>query len=109
MAVAHRMDLVFGPVGGDTLQRSWGVRKPGGRMRTIAAGSGNATDARVHQAFFIVEPHHEQLTRIAALLEAGTLRPVVDAVLPLTQASAAYTGEGGPRRGRGKLVVAVAA
>ena len=33
---------------------------------------------------------------------------MVDAVLPLTQASAAYTGDVRQRRGRGKLVVAVA-
>jgi NADPH:quinone reductase-like Zn-dependent oxidoreductase len=102
------MDLVFDTVGGDTLQRSWSVLKPGGRMITIAAESENAPDDRVQQGFFIVEPHHEQLTRIADLLEAGTLLPVVDAVLPLTRASAAYTGEVGQRLGRGKLVVAVA-
>ena len=33
------MDVVFDTVGGDTLQRSWGVLKPGGRMITIAADS----------------------------------------------------------------------
>jgi NADPH:quinone reductase-like Zn-dependent oxidoreductase len=39
------------------------------------------------------QPNHEQLIRIGDLLESGVLHPVVDAVLPLTQASAAYTGE----------------
>jgi len=63
----------------------------------------------VKQAFFIVEPNHEQLTRIGDLLKAGDLHPVVDAVLPLTQASAAYTGEVRQRHGCGKLVIAVAA
>jgi NADPH:quinone reductase-like Zn-dependent oxidoreductase len=105
----RNMDVVFDTVGGETLQRSWGVLKPGGRMITIAADSETTTDDRVKQAFFIVEPHHEQLTRIGDLLEAGDLHPVVDAVLPLVQASAAYTGEVRQRRGRGKLVVAVAA
>jgi NADPH:quinone reductase-like Zn-dependent oxidoreductase len=104
-----KMDVVFDTVGGETLQRSWGVLKPGGRMITIAADSETTTDDRVKQAFFIVEPHHEQLTRIGELLEAGDLHPVVDAVLPLVQVSAAYTGEVRQRRGRGKLVVAVAA
>jgi NADPH:quinone reductase-like Zn-dependent oxidoreductase len=103
-----KMDVIFDTVGGETLQRSWGVLKPGGRMITIAAESETTIDDRVKHAFFIVEPHHEQLTRIGALLEAGDLHPVVDAVLPLTQASAAYTGEVRQRRGRGKLVVAVA-
>src|SRR5262249_41426288 len=104
----HR-DVVFDTVGGDTLQRSWAVLKSGGRMITIAADSETTTDDRVKQAFFIVEPNHAQLTRIGDLLEAGDLHLVVDAVLPLSQASAAYAGEVSQRRGRGKLVVAVAA
>src|SRR5215475_11947299 len=103
------MDVVFDTVGGETLQRSWAVLKPGGRMITIAADSEYTTDDRVKQAFFIVEPNHRQLTQIGSLLEAGDLQPVVDAVLPLTRASEAYTGEVRQRRGCGKLVVAVVA
>jgi NADPH:quinone reductase-like Zn-dependent oxidoreductase len=103
------MDVVFDTVGGETLQRSWAVLKPSGRMITIAADSETTTDDRVKQAFFIVEPNHTQLTRIGELLEAGDLHPVVDAVLPLAQASAAYTGAVRQRRGRGKLVITVAA
>jgi NADPH:quinone reductase-like Zn-dependent oxidoreductase len=59
-----KMDVVFDTVGGETLQRSWGVLKPGGRMITIAADSEATTDDRVKQAFFIVEPNREQLSRI---------------------------------------------
>jgi NADPH:quinone reductase-like Zn-dependent oxidoreductase len=101
------MDVVFDTVGGETLERSWGVLKPGGRMITIAADSETTSDNRVKQAFFIVEPNHEQLLRIGDLLESGDLRPVVDTVLPLTQASAAYRGEVKRRFGRGKLVVSI--
>ena len=103
------IDVVFDTVGGETLQRSWGVLKPGGRMITIAAENEAATDERVKQAFFIVEPNHEQLTRIGKLLETGRLQTVVDAVLPFAQASAAYTGEVKERRGRGKFVIALVA
>jgi NADPH:quinone reductase-like Zn-dependent oxidoreductase len=103
------MDVIFDTVGGDTLQRSWAVLKPGGRLITIAADSETTTDDRVKQAFFIVEPNHSQLTQIGSRLEAGDLQPVVDAVLPLTRASEAYTGGVRQRRGCGKLVVAVAA
>lgn len=103
------MDVVFDTVGGETLQRSWDVLKPGGRMITVAADNDTTTDDRVRQAFFIVEPNHEQLTRIAHMLDAGGLRTVVDMVVPLGQASAAYTGKVRGRRGRGKVVVAVAA
>jgi NADPH:quinone reductase-like Zn-dependent oxidoreductase len=101
------IDVVFDTVGGETLQRSWGVLKPGGRMITIAAESEATADDRVKQAFFIVEPNHEQLTRIGNLLETRRLQTVVDAVLPLAHASVAYTGEVKERRGRGKLVIAV--
>lgn len=76
----------------------------GGRMVTISADSEYATDERVKQAYFIVEPNREQLLRIGDLLESGELRPVVDTVLPLAQASAAFTGGVKGRRGRGKLV-----
>jgi NADPH:quinone reductase-like Zn-dependent oxidoreductase len=102
------MDIVFDTVGGETLEHSWGVLKPGGRMITIAADSETTNDDRVKRAFFIVEPNHEQLIRIGDLLESGELHPVVDTVLPLARASAAYTGEVRERRGRGKLVVEVA-
>ena len=103
------MDVVFDTVGGDTLRRSWGVLKPGGRMITIAADSETSTDERVKQAFFLVEPNQTQLTQIGDQLEKGDPQPVVDAVLPLTRASVAYTGEVRQRRGCGKLVVAVVA
>jgi NADPH:quinone reductase-like Zn-dependent oxidoreductase len=51
----------------------------------------------------------QQLTRISELLDAGDLHPVVDAVLPLGQAAAAYAGEIRSGLGHGRMVVAVAA
>ena len=54
-------------------------------MITIAADSEATTDDRAKQAFFIVEPNREQLSRIGHMLDVGDLRMVVDAVLPLTQ------------------------
>lgn len=103
------MDVVFDTVGGETLQRSCGVLGPRGRMVTIAAGNEEASDERVKRAFFRVEPNAKQLTEIGGLLEAGLLKPVVDAVVPLAKTSAAYTGDVEHRQGRGKLVVAVGA
>lgn len=99
------VDVVFDAVGGDTLARSWGVLKPGGRMVTIAADSESSTDDRVQQAFFIVEPNRQQLARVGELLESGGLRPVVDAAIPLARAAEAYGGQVDERRGQGKLVV----
>jgi NADPH:quinone reductase-like Zn-dependent oxidoreductase len=103
------IDVVFDTVGGETLERSWGVLKPGGRMVTIAANSEGTTDERTKRAFFIVEPNQKQLTEIGDMLDAGTLQPVLDAVVPFAQAPAAYAGLVRQRLGRGKLVVAVAA
>src|SRR5215470_2755013 len=50
------VDVVFDAVGSDTLERSWGVLKPNGRMITIAADSEGTSEERVKDAFFIVEP-----------------------------------------------------
>ncbi|MGH9696000.1 MAG: NADP-dependent oxidoreductase, partial [Bryobacteraceae bacterium] len=58
-------------------------------------------DERTKQAFFIVEPSRQQLLEMI-----GNLQPVVDTVLPFSQASDAYTGNV-KKQGRGKLVVAV--
>jgi NADPH:quinone reductase-like Zn-dependent oxidoreductase len=101
-AFARSADAVFDTVGGATLARSRAALKPGGRIVTVAAGEEGIDDA-----FFIVESDRKQLTEIAGLLEAGSLRPVVDTVVPLAQASEAYRGSI-ERRRRGKVVIAVA-
>jgi NADPH:quinone reductase-like Zn-dependent oxidoreductase len=80
------VDVVFDSVGGETLARSWSVLKPGGRVITIAAQSESTADPRARAAFFIVEPNRVQLSEIARLLGAGTLRSFVQAVSPLESA-----------------------
>jgi NADPH:quinone reductase-like Zn-dependent oxidoreductase len=106
--ISAQMDVVFDTVGGETLQRSWEMLRRNGRMVTIAADSETTADERVKRAFFIVEPNREQLTRIGQMLDTGELCTVIDAVVPLAQASAAYSGEVRRRNGRGKVVIAVA-
>lgn len=75
-------------------------------MVTIVSEAETTTDERIKRAFFIVEPDGRQLIEIGQLLESGVLRPVVDTVLPLSQAPLAYAG-GFEKHGRGKLVVAI--
>ena len=106
---AGEVDVVFDTVGGETLRRSWGVLKPGGRMITIAADGEETTEDRVKQAFFIVEPNQKQLTEIGELLDTGQLKPVVDAVVPFARAADVYSGKVGQRHGRGKVVVDMSA
>lgn len=101
------VDVVFDAVGGDTLERSWGVLKPDGRMITIAADSEGTADQRVKDAFFIVEPNQKQLVEIAKQLDAGHLRAFVKATVPLSEAAAAYSGAVRDKSGYGKIVIAV--
>ena len=103
--VAKNVNVVFDAVGGSTLQRSWGVLAPGGRLVTIVSTVKSADDERTKQALFFVEPNRPQLCEIAEMLDAGQLRPVVGAVLPFAQAAAAYTREPMRDRRPGKTVV----
>jgi NADPH:quinone reductase-like Zn-dependent oxidoreductase len=102
--VVHDLDVVFDTVGGETLERSWGVLKPGGRLITIATSGEGSQDPRMREAFFIVQANRAQLAEIAGLIDAGQLRPVVDAVFLLAQAHQAYEH----RPAHGKVVLRVA-
>src|SRR5215470_6833882 len=97
--VVRDVDVVFDTVGGETLERSWGVLKPGGRLVTVAASGEQTTDERIRAAYFIVEPSRTQLAEIARLIDGGTLRPVVGAVFPLAEARTGRTSRCS-RRGR---------
>ena len=56
--------------------------------------------------FFIVEPNRSQLNELSRLIDAGVIRPIIEAVLPLDQAREAYE-RGIKDHPRGKLVLAV--
>jgi NADPH:quinone reductase-like Zn-dependent oxidoreductase len=104
-----KVDVVFDGVGGETLNRSWSVLRPGGRMVTIAADSEGTTDQRVKDAFFIVVPNQRQLVEVAGQLNAGRLKAFVKTTVPMIEAPAAYNQAFGENSGHGKIVVAVAA
>jgi NADPH:quinone reductase-like Zn-dependent oxidoreductase len=57
--------------------------------------------------YFVVEPNCAQLVEIAALVDAGDLRPTIDTVYPLAQARAAFERSLGVH-GAGKIVLSVA-
>lgn len=84
------VDAVLDTVGGQVLERSWRVLRPGGRLVTVAASEERAASQRVKDAFFIVEARPAQLTEIARLIDAGELRPIVGGVFPLARAAEAY-------------------
>src|SRR6266516_4780676 len=106
--VVHDVDLVLDMVGGDTLERSWQVVKPGGVFVSVASPP-SPEEAKAHDVrpvWFIVEPNREQLIQIGALIDTGRIRPIIETVLPLSQARQAYE-QGARRHTRGKIVLCV--
>ena len=107
--VVQDVDLVFDTVGGDTLQRSWQVIKRGGVLVNIVSPPPSFENAKalgIHPFWFIVEPNREELIQIGTLIDAGHLRPIIDTVLPLSQARQAYE-QGARGHTRGKIVLRV--
>jgi len=104
--VVRDIDVVFDSVGGETLERSWGVLKPDGTLVTIAASGERTADERTRAAFFIVEPSRSQLEEIAWLIDSGAIRPIVGSVFPLAEARQAYQHK--PAHGKTVLQVVAA-
>jgi NADPH:quinone reductase-like Zn-dependent oxidoreductase len=107
--VVHEVDLVFDTVGGDTLERSWQVVKPGGVLVSVVSPRPTFEKAKAHgvrPVWFVVEPNREQLIQIGALIDAGHVRPIIETVLPLSQARQAYE-QGARGHTRGKIVLRV--
>ena len=90
--VVEPCDLVFDMLGGDTLARSFVAVKPGGRVVSIKgdAPDGLAEEKGVTFSQFFMSPNDEQLATIAALIEAGAVRPIVDSEFPLDDVANAY-------------------
>ncbi|MFD3729098.1 NADP-dependent oxidoreductase [Streptomyces sp. NPDC058671] len=106
--VVSGVDVVLDGLGGETAERSMKLLGAGGRLVTLP-GPDQVPAAKdgVRAVWVLVEPDHLGLREIAALVERGELRPVVDTVLPLADAAKAHEiGELG--RTTGKIVLTVA-
>ena len=128
--VLRDYDAVLGTVRGDGLEKALRIVKPGSRVVSLV-GPPDAAFARARgmhfmltlvfgllsrkiiglarrrgasYAFHFVRPDGGQLAQIGALLEAGSIRPVIDRVFPFLEAkqALAYLAQG---RARGKVVV----
>lgn len=125
-------DVVLNSQDSKTLEKSLRVLKPGGKLISIsgppdpefASEQGlnivlrtllwvlsrgirsRASGRGVTYSFLFMRAHGEQLRRIAALIESGTIRPVVDRVFAFdaTGDALAYVETG---RAKGKVVVKV--
>jgi NADPH:quinone reductase-like Zn-dependent oxidoreductase len=123
-------DVVLNSLDGDTLQKSVGALKPGGKlisisgppdpdfarqqglnwflsqlMRLLSFGIRRKAKARkVGYSFLFMRANGGQLGQIASLIEAGIIRPIVDRTFPFeaTNEALAYVETG---RSKGKVVV----
>ena len=104
--VIREVEVVFDPVGGETLERSWGVLAKSGKLVTVATQSEGKADQRARDAFMLVEANGSQLVDIANLIGGGDLRVFVEDVFPLAKAREAYArAEQGKMRGKIALSV----
>ncbi len=129
-AVLSGYDLVVCGQDGDTLARSLMVLKPGGRlisisgpptvafakrqglnwglqqvMRLLSFGISRQARARgIRYDFLFMRAHGGQLAQLGALIDAGSIRPVMDSVFAFAQTneSLAHLDTG---RAKGKVVV----
>lgn len=73
------VDVVFDLVGGDVLQRSWPMVRPGGSIVSIVEAP-NPERADVKGLLFVVEANGAQLAQLGRRLATEPLSPVVGAV-----------------------------
>jgi NADPH:quinone reductase-like Zn-dependent oxidoreductase len=102
------VSLVLDLVGGETLARSFGVLRPGGRLvSTVERPSAEeASRLGVRADFVVTEPSAELLELFAGLAPRGKLKTHVAKIHPLADAAKALE-ECRAGHVRGKLVLAL--
>ncbi|MFG3320637.1 NADP-dependent oxidoreductase [Streptomyces sp. NPDC048171] len=99
------VDVVFDVIGGEILERSTALVRPGGTLVTVAEPvTVHPRDGRA--VFFVVEPDRNRLADLAQRLRDGRLKPIVGAVQPLSEAVSAFSPA---KRTPGKTIIRVAA
>ena len=130
--ILHDYDVVLATLGGETLEKSLRVLKPGGKLISLIGppDSDFAKDIgltwilrlamrllsyrtrksakrhHVSYSFLFMRPSGDQLREIGSLIDSGIIRPVVDRVFPFesTKEAMAYVEKGGAK---GKVIVKV--
>jgi NADPH:quinone reductase-like Zn-dependent oxidoreductase len=86
---AGQVDVVLDVIGGEVLERSAPLVRAGGTLVTII-GPPKVRPADGRAIFFVVEPDRLQLAHLAERVRSGRLHPVIGAVRPLAEATAAF-------------------
>jgi len=84
-----QVDVVFATIGGDVLNRSSAIVKPGGALVSVA-GPPQTDREDIRTVHFVREGNRGQLVELARFVDSGQLRPQVGAVYPLADAREAF-------------------
>ena len=106
--VPEGVDVVFDTMGGQTQSDSWSVLKPGGIQVSIVdhPDEQQAAAKGLRAGYVFVTPNGKQLRELAALVEAGKVRPPAYDVMPLKEAAAAQE-KSRTHHVKGKIVLAI--
>ena len=90
--VARDVDVVLDPIGGETQERSWKVLRAGGILISLVQppSEKKAKSVGVRAAMLDSWPDGESLAEIATIIDAGKLAPVINRILPLSEARRAH-------------------
>src|SRR6476660_3118686 len=90
--IARKIDIVLDTIGGETQERSWSVLKKGGNLVSVVEPpSADKAKALGVQAVFVAShPNGSELAKIAELIDSGDLKPIVNRILPLSEARRAH-------------------
>ena len=106
--IARNIDIVLDTIGGETQERSWSVLKKGGNLVSLVQSPSKekAKELGVRAAFVAGHPSGAQLAEIAKMIDSGKLAPIIDRILPLSEARRAHElSQSG--HVRGKIVLRV--
>ena len=90
--VARSIDVVLDTIGGDTQERSWQVLKRGGTLVSLVQlpSESKAKEHGVRGIRLSARPNGQELAEIAKIIDARKLAPVIDRILPLSEARRAH-------------------
>lgn len=100
------LDVVLDTIGGDTQQRSFGVLRAGGTLVTTVSPPDEAL-AKAHgvnASFVFHQSDAARLAKILGMIDAGTLKVLVDRTAPLDALADAFQYQASGRA-RGKIIV----